>query len=377
MTRHTWLTDRPLATGRPLRVLVYLTQMEVMGGIESHVVEFCLHLAAAGHRLTLLCSRYAPHADVETRLRQARVELRINRPGFASRSPVRRWVWTLIALLGLTRRRFDAIYTNGQGRNPALVQAWYRGRVRCVHHHHTSCDEGDVATWPAGYRAAMRRSDVLVVCAEFIRPRIRHALGNCGAEVVHCFSRSVEVANGCAPEDCVTFGYFGRLIREKGIEHIFRLSHDPRLGGIRWCVWGGNAIYGPPEFAAHPNVEYAGAFFDESGLQRALERLDCFCLFSTHPEGLPISLLEVMSAGRPWIATPQGGIPELAHDPASCVLVDLDDYEGIVAACAAMRNRIVTGVVDHARQRSFYAERFGPQMLLRRWLAVLAGPSPR
>jgi glycosyltransferase involved in cell wall biosynthesis len=365
-----------MTTDRSLHVLVYLTQMETMGGIESHVVEFCLRLAAAGHRLTLLCSRYGPHADTELRLRQAGVELRVNPPGFLSRSPARRWLWTLGALIGLARRRFDVVYTNGQGRNPALVQAWFRGRVRCVHHHHTSCDEADVATWPRGYRAAMRRCDVLVVCAEFILPRVQRVLGNCAVEVVHCFSRPVELGNRPSAQDCVTFGYFGRLIREKGIDHIFRLSHDPRLAGIQWCVWGGDAIYGAAQFAAHPNVEYAGAFSDEFGLRRALERLDCFCLFSTHPEGLPISLLEVMSAGRPWIATPQGGIPELVHDPESCVLVDLADYEGIVAACAAMRDRVASGVLDDSRQRRFYAERFGPQMLLRRWIGVLAGPSP-
>jgi glycosyltransferase involved in cell wall biosynthesis len=362
---------------RPLHVLVYLTQMEPMGGIESHVVEFCLRLTAAGHRLTLLCSRYGPHADTELRLRQAGIELCVNRAGFASRSPARRRLWTLLALIRLARRRFDVIYTNGQGRNPALVQSWFRGRVRCVHHHHTSCDDADVATWPPGYRVAMRRSDVLVVCAEFIRPRMRRTLGNCAVEVVHCFSRSVELHNHRAAGNPVTFGYFGRLIREKGIDHIFRLSHDTRLAGIQWRVWGGDAIYGADQFAAHPNVEYAGAFSDQSGLQCALERLDCFCLFSTHPEGLPISLLEVMSAGRPWIATPQGGIPELVHDPASCVLVNLSDYEGIVAACVAMRDRIAAGALDYTRQRNFYADRFGPQMLLQRWLGVLVGPTSR
>ena len=363
-----------MVSARPLRVLVYATQMEAMGGIESHVVEFCLRLTAAGHRLTLLCSRYQPNGDADQRLVRAGVELRVNRPGLASHSPARRWVWTLMALAALARQRFDAVYTNGQGRNPALVQAWFRGRIRCIHHHHTSCDDADVASWPSSYRTAMRRSDALVVCAEFIQARIRRALGNRAVDVVHCFSRQIDVAHSRIRDDRVTFGYFGRLIREKGIDHIFRLSHDPRLTAIRWCVWGGEATYRANDFSAHPNVEYAGVFSDTAGLRRALERLDCFCLFSTHPEGLPISLLEVMSAGRPWIATPQGGIPELVHDPASCVLVSLGDYEGTVSACIAMRDRIITGVLDGARQRSFYAQRFGAQMLLERWLGLLSDP---
>jgi glycosyltransferase involved in cell wall biosynthesis len=108
-------------------------------------------------------------------------------------------------------------------------------------------------------------------------------------------------------------------------------------------------------------------------LRAALDEIDCFVLFSSVPEGLPVSLMEVMATGKPWIATAQGGIPELVHDPATCALVSLDEYEKVVERCAEMRARILNGELNVAAQQAFYAARFGERALLARWLALLQG----
>jgi glycosyltransferase involved in cell wall biosynthesis len=78
-----------------------------------------------------------------------------------------------------------------------------------------------------------------------------------------------------------------------------------------------------------------------------------------------------MGAGRPWIATTQGGIPELAHDPDACVLVSLENYEAIVEACRLMAERIRSRHVSTERQREFYRARFSDDALLPRWLQLL------
>lgn len=372
---HARRVDEPVAamsSDRPRALLVYSAQMEALGGIESHVVEFCERFAGAGWRVTLLSSRFAHNPEGIRRLRAAGVELRVNTHKWTSASPLGKWLWTLAALARLVLRRFDVVYVNGQGRNPATVHAWFRGRTRTVHHHHTSCDANDVARWPPSYREAMRRCDALVVCADFIRDRMQRASGRDDVEVAYCFSRRLEVRDRVpAPHTPIVFGYFGRLIAEKGIDWILRLSRDARLADVEWRVWGAESTYRAHDFEGYPTVRYLGAFADEQGLRAALEAIDCYCLFSSHPEGLPVSLMEVMGAGRPWVATAQGGVPELAHDPASCVLVSLDDYEAVVAACCAMRDRLRNGTVDFSRQRAFYAEKFAEQPLYRRWRELL------
>ena len=358
------------------RLLVYSAQMEPVGGIESHVVEFCLQLANAGYRITLMSSRFELNDDHRNCLERAGVELVVNDRHWTSSTPLRKSLWTLCALLRLLPRKFDVVYTNGQGRNPALVHAWFRRRLRLVHHHHTSCDSHDVATWPVAYVQAMRRADALVVCADYIRSRMQRAISRPDVEVVYCFSRQPATSLVRPPCDArIVFGYFGRLIPEKGIDWILRLSEDPRLSGITWRIWGNEGAYTAGDFAGRSNVQYLGPFSGHDGLWNAVQGLHCFCLFSRHPEGVPISLIEVMAAGKPWIATAQGGIPELAHDSDSCVIVSLDDYEEVVSACMAMCARIRAARVDAAKQHAFYRTRFASDALLPQWLRLLTAES--
>jgi glycosyltransferase involved in cell wall biosynthesis len=356
-----------------LRVLVYSAQLEAVGGIESHVREFCLAMAAAGQKLTLLSSRSCMDSSTRNRLARAGIELVLNEGRWFSASPARKWIWTMGALMRLSLRKFDVVYTNGQGLNPASVLRWFRGRARLIHHHHTSCDPGEIAKWPVAYREAMLRSDELVVVADFIRQRMQAATGRKDVQVAYCFTRNVSPSLPArSPNAAVVFGYFGRLIEGKGIDWMQRLSRDPRLAGVRWKIWGGEAHFRARDFEPYPNISYEGTFRDEAGLRAALDAMDCFVLLSA-TEGLPLSLMETMAAGKPWIATPEGGIPELAHDPASCVLVNLNDYENVVEACLAMQARILAEQIDHTRQRAFYDARLGDRALLARWLAVLHG----
>ena len=202
---------------------------------------------------------------------------------------------------------------------------------------------------------------------------MRQAIGRPNVEVIYCFSRQLPVSAATLPcEERIVFGYFGRLIREKGIDWILRLSEDPRLSGITWKIWGAEATYRASNFAGHANVRYLGPFSGDEGLRGAIQAIHCFCLFSTHPEGVPLSLIEVMGAGKPWIATAQGGIPELAHDAESCVIVSLDDYEAVVEACLAMSARIRAAGIDATRQQAFYRARFASEALLPQWLRLLS-----
>ena len=209
------------------------------------------------------------------RWRRTRAE---RKPWFCA-SPARKWLWTLAALARLSRRKFDVVYTNGQGRNPATVVRWFRGRTRVIHHHHMATDTDEIAHWSGAYRDSMRNADVLVVTADFIRQRMRAAIGRQDVEVAYCFSRKLpSAARASDPQRPVVFGYFGRLIEGKGIDWIQRLSRDPRLAGVRWKLWGSEAHYRARDFDAFDNIDYGGVFVDEQGLRAAPDALDCFVL---------------------------------------------------------------------------------------------------
>jgi len=67
-------------------------------------------------------------------------------------------------------------------------------------------------------------------------------------------------------------------------------------------------------------VEITG-YMEDTGV--VLDVTDIYCHIS-HQEGLPVALLEAMARGRPVVATPVGGIPEII-DESNGLLVASED----------------------------------------------------
>ena len=105
------------------------------------------------------------------------------------------------------------------------------------------------------------------------------------------------------------------------------------------------------ELGLASRVDFLGKRDD---VDRLLPGLDLFILSSRY-EGLPIALLEAMSAGVACVATRVGGIPEVLRHEQSGLLVDAGDPEGLAAALTRMgdddveRRRLgARGAVDAA-----------------------------
>lgn len=118
-----------------------------------------------------------------------------------------------------------------------------------------------------------------------------------------------------------------------------------------------------------PRVVYHGAYDSAAQHGRILLALDALVLFSTHNEGMPLSLIEGMSAGLPWIATDRGGTRELAVSPADSLVAaaaaPLPELRGGVRLLA---DRILAGTTSRRRQRAQYDEQFAPVVVAGRWL---------
>lgn len=96
-------------------------------------------------------------------------------------------------------------------------------------------------------------------------------------------------------------------------------------------------------------------------------------LLSTHPEGLPISLLEAMSAGLPWLATDRGGITDIAIDPLSTRVIPANStYEQFKSAVVAFANDLRLNKVSRAAQEDLYNKKFSAKALVQRWNEALS-----
>ena len=83
-----------------------------------------------------------------------------------------------------------------------------------------------------------------------------------------------------------------------------------------------------------------------------LNAMDLFILPS-HTEGLPITILEAMAAGRPVVATSVGGIPEVVRDGETGILIHSRDPEGLAEAVIRLLEapRLARAMGEEGRKR--------------------------
>lgn len=350
------------------RILVYTTQLMETGGIESHLQEFCTQMAATGAQIDLVVLNASIPEETKAFYRQTCRQVYFGRQGRS----YRRLFWMF--QLGLKLRntgRYDAIYTNGQGESIWFFTRLLPGYGRWVHHHHTSGDVNDQASWGAKYNKTLRNADNIIACSHRNARDMMKVL-NRPVEVVPCFSRKVDVLFDTAEKEKLHFGYYGRLIAEKGIDLICRLSKDEDMKDVVFHLWGEGKHYPPSFFENYPALKFHGPFAGLNGLKEAISQLDAYLLLSTHPEGLPISLLEAMSAGLPWLSTDRGGIPDIACDPQSTRVISADStYEEVKAAILSFAADIKSGIVTKTAQIELYTSRFSSLALRSAWGDIL------
>jgi teichuronic acid biosynthesis glycosyltransferase TuaC len=155
------------------------------------------------------------------------------------------------------------------------------------------------------------------------------------------------------PAERFVVAFAGRPTHEKGaydlIEALARLQH------IRPTL----LIAGPPLSAdlratiqrLHVDALELG-MLSHAELAQAIAASDVFCLPS-YNEGLPASICEAMVAGRPVIATPVGGIPEIVKDGETGYLVPVGDPRALARRLGDLAGDPASGARFGANARAF------------------------
>ena len=264
-----------------------------------------------------------------------------------------RWTAALRALLG--RGHYDVVhahlpYTAAFGRLVALSTG--RRRPVLVYTEHSLWSKAAVLT-KALNRLTVGLDDGLVVVSEAARAALPRALQGRARVVVHGIDRrrftlpaderallraAVRHELGAGEDDVVALTV-ANLRSEKGYDVLVAaapvaLAAAPALR----LVWVGR---GPLEHelaaaAADPalggRVHFLGPRADAD---RLMAGADLFVLPS-HQEGLPVALMEAMSAGLPVVATTVGGVPGVVRHDAEGLLVPPGRPEDLAAAVAAL-----------------------------------------
>lgn len=360
-----------------MNILAYAPQMAAFGGMERHVCDLACVLATRGHRVRLLTTSNSLATSWRDKLAASGVSLgELSR----ARGQSGRWrksLWLFREALRSRATRWDLIYTNGQSALARLVWLPARPQTRIVHHHHTAADSAEQATWSPGFRRVLARAPELVACSRSTKEALQRAVGREDVRYLpYLTSAPVDGSavrdRSYAPNSRLHFGFTGRLVAEKGIDQICTLSRRPELADITWHIHGAGPAYPPEFFSAFPRVIYHGAYSGAAQQAEVLQGLDALVLFSTHNEGMPLSLIEAMSAGLPWIATDRGGTRELAVSPVnSRVVAHPATPETLASAVREMADRLHRNVTSRVEQRRVYDGLFSPPVVSEAWCDYL------
>lgn len=356
-----------------MKLLFYAPQFAPFGGMERHVCGLAQAAAKAGHHVRLLTTSNSLGPDLRALLASPRIEFRELPCARGTARPLHKAAWLAQEGMLAARHRWDVIYTNGQSALARLV--WFPGRsaARIVHHHHNTADRVEQGTWSNRFRELLLAAPELVACSY----ATKHALD---VATVRTNTRFLPyLAGSPVPQDEVRerpptcplrFGFCGRLIPEEGIDAILALADDPALADIEWHIHGAGAAYPAERFQARPRLFYHGAYRSSAEHAAALLALDSLVLFSTHNEGMPLSLIEGMSAGLPWIATDRGGTRELAASQSDTMIAPADaTLAQLRAAVRTLADRILDRRTSRCLQRAIYNHRFSPSVVSAQWLA--------
>ncbi len=339
------------------------------GGIESHLLEFCKQMSGNNILIDLVVLNSQVSPAVEAAYKTYCRGLYLGK----NKSATQRLLWLTSIAIKLQLRRYDALYTNGQGESIGVFAGLVRTKGVWVHHHHTSGDKEDQATWGSNYIKTLKKADTIIACSGRNAHAVSLALDR-AIDTIPCFSRKISVPDTEAGvPDKIKFGYYGRLIPEKGIDTLCKLSEDRDLKDVEFHIWGEGQQYPASFFQKYPKLHYHGTFTGISGLTATIASINAFLLLSVHPEGLPICLLEAMSAGLPWLATDRGGIPDIACDPYSTRVIAVDSsYEQIKQQVSSFAEDIRQGKISKETQEQLYSEKFSAAALVQRWSDALA-----
>lgn len=356
----------------PMNFLFYVPQMAPYGGIERHVCGLARAAAERGHQVLFLTTSNSLGTDLRGELNHPSIVFRELPRAREKASRGLKILWLLNEVRRARARKWDVIYTNGQSALSRLVWRASKGGARIIHHHHNAADPEEQTTWSSAFRRVLEQAPILIGCSNATKEALNAAVGRKDTRFMPYLTRcpvdSAQITDR-PPHRPLRFGFSGRLIPEKGIDAILALASDPGLPNIEWHVHGAGDAYPPERFTGSPRLIYHGAFTSAAEHAAALLALDAAVLFSTHNEGMPLSLIEAMSAGLPWIATDHGGTRELAASPMDSVVASArPNLAELAADVRVLAGRILSGATSRVAQRAVYDKTFAPKVVAALWM---------
>lgn len=173
-------------------------------------------------------------------------------------------------------------------------------------------------------RWVVSRTNVIVVLSARWAPMVRGTFPEKKLQVI--YNPAVDhVCDPCGRQQDKLILYIGHLIRRKGYDVLLKAFAEIASSVPDWkLVFAGSgemdrAARLASDLGVSRQVRFAGWVSGEE--RRDLMRRASIVVLPSHQEGLPMSVLEAMAAGRALVTTPVGGIPDVVTHGVSGLLV--------------------------------------------------------
>lgn len=379
-------------TPRPQRVLMLSWEYPpvIVGGLGRHVHALATSLAAAGHEVTVV-TRHADGAPLE----EYREGVRVVRapedpPAFPLATPSL-LAWTMAFNHTLTRSalraaataEFDVIHAHDwlvthtavtlkehldlplvatiHATEAGRHQGWLPGELnRCIH---------SVEWW------LVREACRVLVCSEYMKWEVTRLM-DVPQEHVQVIPNGVDDRAWRAPAHAIVsarrrfapdgqlIGYAGRLVYEKGVQHLLHAvpklrARHPRL---RVVIAGDGPYRAELEREAsrldlHDTVAFPG-FLDERQLPAVLAATNATVVPSLY-EPFGMVALEAAAAGAPLAVAATGGLAEIVEPGVTGVTFPHSDPEALADAVDTLLANQAFARRVARRARTMVARRYG------------------
>ena len=228
--------------------------------------------------------------------------------------------------------------------------------------------------------ASLKLFDLICVQALSFADELRVIGYNGNIRVIPYITPDVDSLANWPQTQTIKIGFLGRLVPDKNISlllHAFHaLIHSKQFINEHPNSLAELHIYGDGHLRSElqniadgleisSQVIFHGKVSHEK-VRAAIHNCHFFA-FTSHVEGQCLAALEILSCGRPIIATPAGALPEILADSRLGELIDSSEVETVSDSLAKMVRLIKSKHFTPETIREAYLEKYNPYDILRRY----------
>ena len=382
----------PRPASRSLRILMLSWEYPpvVVGGLGRHVHALARNLARAGHQVTV-ATRHAPGAPLDEIVEGVRVVRAPQDPPAIPLDTPHLLAWTMAFNHTLTRAalhaaetgEFDLVHAHDWLVTHTAVTMRDYLRVPLVATVHAT-EAGRHQGWlPGDLNRAIHsvecwlgaEAERVLVCSKYMGREVDALLGVPAAKTAVIPNgvdlprwspnrMDVAAARSRYAGDGPLIGFAGRLVYEKGVQHLLHAVPELRRRhpGLRVVIAGDGPQRGELEATAgrldlHHEVSFTG-FVPARGLSSTMASTDAMVVPSIY-EPFGLVALEAAAAGAPLAVSKTGGLAEIVEPGVTGLRFPVRDAEALTESVSSLISdrEAARAMADAAR--TMVRERYG------------------